>query len=153
MPFHVIMPARQKPPNLTGYTNPVRIRRLSITNVICSFKRLAAAGRKKGAVSLCSALLCSALLCSKERSSIPHGCQESFQLYTIIYPCSSSQYLDNLLRCLQECHYILTYFARNFKRVFQNVTKNGGAEASGDASLRGQHLVLSLGCFPFLFFI
>ena len=67
------MPARQKPPNLTGYTYPVRIRRLSITNVVFSFMRLAIARRKKDAVSPCSALFC-----SKERSSIPHGCQAPF---------------------------------------------------------------------------
>ena len=61
MPFHVIMPARQKPPNLTGYTYPVRIRRLSISNIVFRFMR--PAGRKKGAVSLCCAVLCCAVLC------------------------------------------------------------------------------------------
>ncbi len=52
---------RKKPPNLTGYTYPVRIRRLSIKNVVFSFMRLAIARRKKDTVSPCSALLFSAL--------------------------------------------------------------------------------------------
>ena len=44
------------------YYPPHQFRRLSITNAVFSFER--PARRKKGAVSLCSALLCSALLCS-----------------------------------------------------------------------------------------
>ena len=55
---------------------PRPIRRLSITNVVFSFKRLASERRKKSAGSLlcsallCSALLCSALLCSALRSVV-----------------------------------------------------------------------------------
>ena len=66
----------KKTPKLSGHTYPDSIRRLSITNVIFNFKRPASARRKKGAVS---PLLCSALLCSKERRSIPHGCQAPFR--------------------------------------------------------------------------
>ena len=81
---------------MAGYSYPARIQRLCITrlsvqqkhpvdvfvvDVVFTFKRLAAARRKKGAVIalLCSALLCSALLCSEERNSIPHGCQAPFR--------------------------------------------------------------------------
>ena len=67
---------------------PHQFRRLSITNVVFSFKR--PARRKKGAV-IAIAVLCCAVLC--ECSPVPHGSQAPFAYY-FYYPIIISKKQD-----------------------------------------------------------